>query len=204
MASIALVRPPQVMPVDVLGISQGTPSIGMAYLNGSLKNANHDVTIVDALGEGLNSFHRYGNSKLLINGLTAEEIPKKIPKSVDVIAISCMFSNEWIYTKLVIQSLAELFPNIPIIAGGEHITADPEFSLRTAPQIDVCVKGEGEKTIIEVIDAILNESAFSEINNNGTIKVDLENYIVHPKLGDQAGVLGALAIAMGLYSEINM
>ena len=32
------------------------------------------------------------------------------------------------------------------------------------------------------------------------IKVDLENYIVNPKLGDQAGVLGALAIAMGLYS----
>ena len=36
------------------------------------------------------------------------------------------------------------------------------------------------------------------------IKVDLENYIVNPKLGDQAGVLGALAIAMGLYSEINL
>ena len=36
------------------------------------------------------------------------------------------------------------------------------------------------------------------------IKVDLENYIVHPKLGDQAGVLGALAIAMGLYSEIKL
>jgi len=175
MASIALVRPPQVMPIDVLGISQGTPSIGMAYLNGSLKNANHDVTIVDALGEGLNSFHRYGNSKLLINGLTAEEIPKKIPKSVDVIAISCMFSNEWIYTKLVIQSLAEIFPNIPIIAGGEHITADPEFSLRTAPQIDICVKGEGEKTIIEVIDAILNKSDFSEIP--GVAFTEDEKYI---------------------------
>ena len=82
MATIALVRPPQVMPIDVLGISQGTPSIGVAYLNGSLKNANHDVTIVDALGEGLNSFHRYGNSKLLINGLTAEEIPNKIPNKI--------------------------------------------------------------------------------------------------------------------------
>ena len=32
---------------------------------------------------------------------------------------------------------------------------------------------------------------------------DLENYIVHPKLGDEAGVLGALAIAMGLNFEIN-
>jgi len=35
------------------------------------------------------------------------------------------------------------------------------------------------------------------------IKFDLENYIVHPKLGDEAGVLGALAIAMGLNFEIN-
>jgi|TARA_Y100000310_G_scaffold242354_1_gene246497 radical SAM superfamily enzyme YgiQ (UPF0313 family) len=169
MASIALVRPPQVMPVDALGISQGTPSIGVAYINGSLKKAGHNVTIVDALGEDLNTFHQYGDSKLLINGLTAEEIPKMIHEPVDIIAISCMFSNEWVYTKLVIKSLVSSFPNVPIIAGGEHITADPEFSLRTAPEIDVCVKGEGEKTIIEVIDAILNGDSFSNINGVGFI-----------------------------------
>ena len=36
------------------------------------------------------------------------------------------------------------------------------------------------------------------------IKFDIENYIVSPKLGDKSGVLGALAIAMGLYSDINL
>ena len=185
MASIALVRPPQVMPVDALGISQGTPSIGVAYLNGSLKKAGHDVIIVDALGEGLNSFHRYGKSKLLINGLTAEEIPNKIDHTVDVIAVSCMFSNEWVYTKLVIQSLARSFPNVPIIAGGEHITADPEFSLRTAPEINLCVKGEGEKTIIEVIDATLNGSSFHDIF--GVAFIDDGKYIdtgLSPRIGE--------------------
>ncbi len=34
------------------------------------------------------------------------------------------------------------------------------------------------------------------------IKYDIENYIVPPKLGDKAGVLGALAIAMGAYKNI--
>ena len=35
------------------------------------------------------------------------------------------------------------------------------------------------------------------------IKFDIENFIVSPKLGDKSGVLGALAIAMSLYSDIN-
>ena len=45
----------------------------------------------------------------------------------------------------------------------------------------------------------LDKSKFSLFS----VKFDLENYIVHPKLGDEAGVLGALAIAMGLNFEIN-
>ena len=164
MALIALVRPPQIMPSDVLTVTQGVPHIAIAYLTASLKEADHQVMVIDALGEDLHKFHRLNDTRLLINGLTAEEIVQKIPKSVQCIGISCAFSNEWIYTQIVIQAIAKHFPKTPIITGGEHITADPEYSLRDAPGITVCVLGEGEETIVEVVDVLLKKRSLYDIN----------------------------------------
>lgn len=141
------------MPLDALSISQGVPQIGIAYLAASLKAAGHRVVVVDALAEDLHKFHRLRETRLLVNGLTAEGVADRIPDGVDLVGVSCMFSNEWIYSQTVIQAIAERHPDVPIVAGGEHITADPAHSLRTAPGLDVCVLGEGEKTIVDIVDA---------------------------------------------------
>jgi radical SAM superfamily enzyme YgiQ (UPF0313 family) len=45
-------------------------------------------------------------------------------------------------------------PNVPIVAGGEHITATPSFTLDSTPEVDVCVLGEGEETIVELAAAV--------------------------------------------------
>jgi anaerobic magnesium-protoporphyrin IX monomethyl ester cyclase len=45
------------------------------------------------------------------------------------------------------------FPGVPIVAGGEHITATPEFTLDSTPEVDVCVIGEGEETIVDLAAA---------------------------------------------------
>ena len=49
MGLCALVRPPQVMPAGTVSANQGVPAIGVAYLAGALKDAGHDVVVVDAL-----------------------------------------------------------------------------------------------------------------------------------------------------------
>ena len=38
-----------------------------------------------------------------------------------------MFSNEWPFTRDIIQTIKKARPEIPIIAGGEHVSALPEY-----------------------------------------------------------------------------
>jgi len=163
MATIVLARPPAVLPEMVIQTSQGTPALGTAYLSSSLKKAGHKVIVIDALGEGLDKFSRIKNTRLLVNGITATEIVDRIPLEADVIAVACMFSSDWIYTRQVINKIHEAFPNKPIITGGEHITADPEYSLRSVSRITACVLGEGETTVVELCEAILKQQPLHTI-----------------------------------------
>ena len=154
MAFVALVRPPMVVPIAMYSSSQGTPPIGLAYLGGSLKAAGHRIVMVDGLGEAVHAVTKLGDLGLLINGLTANEIVARIPDDVDVIGVSCTFSNEWVYSQIVIRAIIERFPGVPVIVGGEHITAEPEYTLGRIPELHSCVLGEGEETIVDLIDAI--------------------------------------------------
>ena len=65
-----------------------------------------------------------------------------------------MFSNEWIYHRRVIELAAQRFPGVPIIVGGEHATAAAAYILRSCPGVVACALGEGEETLLEVVQAI--------------------------------------------------
>ena len=65
-----------------------------------------------------------------------------------------MFSQDWPEIRRLIQMVRRRFPSVPIVAGGEHITATSEFTLNSTPEVDVCVIGEGEETIVELADAV--------------------------------------------------
>jgi radical SAM superfamily enzyme YgiQ (UPF0313 family) len=65
-----------------------------------------------------------------------------------------MFSQDWLYAKQVIAAVHAAVPHAPIIVGGEHVTADPEHVLRTAPAVTACGLGEGEETLVEFVAAV--------------------------------------------------
>ncbi len=142
---------------------QGVPPLGVAYLAAMLKAHGHTVTTVDAFGEAIDRFTRIDGTPLLINGLTAADIAARIPGDVDIIGVSCMYSNEWVYARVVIQAIALRFPDVPIIGGGEHFTADPEYALRTAPQLRAVVLGEGEETLVDLVDALMTGRALATV-----------------------------------------
>jgi len=157
MAKITIVKPPIVVPVDSIASQAGIPPIGVAYLGSALKRAGHQVQIIDGHGEAIGRHTKIaGADGIVINGLRASEIASRVDEDVDLIAVSCMFSNEWIYVKTIIRTLAAAFPNVPLIVGGEHPTAEPERVLRTVPEIAVCGLGEGEETIVELADHFCN------------------------------------------------
>ncbi len=167
MSVITIIRPPAVLPYYAITTSQGVPPIGPAYITSCLKQNGHKVCFIDSFGQALNKFTKINNSRLLINGLLADEIINQIPYETDVIGISCMFSNEWIYVNLIVEKILSKFSNIPVILGGEHVTADPSYLLSKHPELFCCVLGEGEETIIELVNLIENNKYDKKYSVNG-------------------------------------
>jgi anaerobic magnesium-protoporphyrin IX monomethyl ester cyclase len=151
---VTLIRPPLVIPRSAPRMLAGTPPIGVALLAAVVEQAGHAVTAIDAYGEAPAAFSDIDHGNLSIAGLTADEIARRIPADTDVIGVSCMFSQEWLYAKRVIAAAQAAAPGATVIVGGEHATADPAHVLRRAPEVAACVLGEGEETLLDVVDAL--------------------------------------------------
>ncbi|OGR50725.1 MAG: hypothetical protein A3I11_02125 [Elusimicrobia bacterium RIFCSPLOWO2_02_FULL_39_32] len=179
---VTLIRGPLVAPLGSLN-NEPTPALGLAFLAGTLKEAGFDVRGIDATAENINQIKPIANTKLQYNGLGIEEIIDKICPSTKVIAISAMFSHEWTFIKKLITSIKNAFPNIPIIAGGEHSTALSEYSLRDCPSLDYIGIGEGEEIILEFCTKIATDQTISDVNgliylkNGDLVKNPLKNRI---------------------------
>ena len=72
-----------------------------------------------------------------------------------------MFSAEWPIERALITATRERFPKALFVAGGEHITALPEYSLRDCPALDVCVRGEGEHPFYELVESWAEDRTFT-------------------------------------------
>jgi radical SAM superfamily enzyme YgiQ (UPF0313 family) len=140
-----------------------TPPIGPAYLAASLRQAGHTARIIDGLGENPFQVTSLFGNKVTAIGLRSEEIVERIEPDTDLIGVSCMFSQDWPEIRRMIALARRRFPDIPIVAGGEHITAVPDFTLESTPEVDVCAIGEGEETIVDLANAIDQRASFEAI-----------------------------------------
>lgn len=145
---IILIRPPNTVTRGEVNLTIGPP-IGLAYLASSLVQAGHDVAAIDAFGEA--PFKRTPiNSRVSLAGLTIPEILERIPRDVDVVGVSAMFTQEWPTTSLLIDEIANLPSRPLIVVGGEHVTALPKYCLETS-KTNICVLGEGEESLLEIL-----------------------------------------------------
>lgn len=144
---VTLIRPAMVSSTGTWS-SPVTPPLGLAYLAAMLREAGHDVEIIDAIAENIDQFME--EDGYIFQGLTIEETVARINPKTEMIGLSCMFSQDWPVMRALANAIKNRFPAVPLVAGGEHITALPEFSLENAPSIDVCVLGEGEETLVDL------------------------------------------------------
>jgi len=130
------------------------PPLGLAYLAASLKQAGFNPRVIDAVGEGIEQFCLFEKvPETMRHGLSNQEIISRIPLDEKIIGVSCMFSQDWTLCRDLITDIKKQFPNTYIVAGGEHITSMYEYSLSDCPSLDCCVLGEGEETIVELVEA---------------------------------------------------
>ena len=114
------------------------PHLGLLMLAAVLRKAGYRVQILDAAAQSTG----YED--------TLTEAKKFQP---DIIALTAV-TPSIIKTVKLASMMKETFPSIPIVIGGPHFTAVPEQTLSDYPVFDYGVVGEGEETIIELVEAL--------------------------------------------------
>lgn len=112
--------------------------VGLTSIAAVLERQGYAVSIVDADAENLTLEQ------------TIERIVKENPSYV---GSTCMTATMDITNKFYAR-LKEKLPHVKIIVGGPHVSALPKRTLEDSNEIDIVVKGEGEETIIELLDAM--------------------------------------------------
>jgi len=151
MSRILLVRPPSVFSASTFSAPVTMP-LGNAYLSANLLKHGHLVTNLDALGEDINHIGLSYHPRVRYRGLSTQKILDRITERPDGVGVSVMFSQDWPHIEDMINAIHAKFPDVPIVAGGEHPTAAGEYVLRSCPAVTHVALGEGEETIVEWAD----------------------------------------------------
>jgi hypothetical protein len=98
---------------------------GPAYLASVLEKAGYNTSILDALGENIFEVRTSGCGTYNFQGLNADELLERIDPAALVFGVSMMFSQEWVPQREFINKVRARYPNLIIVAGGEHPIALP-------------------------------------------------------------------------------
>ena len=111
----------------------GLQPLGILYLAGKLKAAGHQVITID--GE--------------ILGLTVKETVDAVMRAEpDLVGISLMTPQYPVGLEIA-EEVKRRAPRIAVCAGGAHVNATLDETLRRCPSIDFLACGEGEETLAE-------------------------------------------------------
>ena len=140
MFKIALINPPQ-------PTRYSQPPMGLAMLAAVLERQGYKVIVVDA------------------NALKLKP-EDMVPYVTDADVIGLTAMTPTINTAITIAChLKKAVPGLTIILGGPHATLLPDETLVSGPEIDVLVRGEGENTFVELLQALENKQPLSKIPN---------------------------------------
>jgi len=121
------------------------PPMGLALIAAILEKAGYPVTLLDA------------------NALNLQpETIVPLVKDADIIGLTAMTPTINSATTTA-HLLKQAHPDVTIVLGGAHVSLLPEETLAATPEIDIIVRGEGEETIIELLQAVEGEKPFDKI-----------------------------------------
>jgi anaerobic magnesium-protoporphyrin IX monomethyl ester cyclase len=132
---IALVNPP---PPSGAYVHYQNPLIGVAYMAAALAKKGYEVTVVDC-----------PPLKMTYEDLK-REIIRFEPNIVGITSVTVTFSSALKAARILKGSYPQAF----IVLGGPHVTVVDEQTLNEQPEVDIVVRGEGEQTILELVDLL--------------------------------------------------
>jgi radical SAM superfamily enzyme YgiQ (UPF0313 family) len=172
--SICLINPP------VIGVMEpwyDTPDFvrtGLAYLAGYLRaHSDVQITIIDA------KFERLDFSKVL------DRVREIRP---DIVGLTA-FTNEIKPAAYTAAAIKKELPECITIIGGVHVTAIPEETLKEFASFDIGVIGEGEETLLELVNNIRGKGNLEEVKGIIFRTRDvLKKTTARPRIADQDSI----------------
>ncbi|MDP6175676.1 MAG: cobalamin-dependent protein, partial [Rhodospirillales bacterium] len=113
--------------------------VGIGMISSCLKRAGHEVRV-------LNPNHSTLDLEMLVSGAIREFEP-------ELLAIGGM-SFHVSQIREAVDIARPLLPDQPIVLGGVCVSYQPEVAMRAIPGADYGVAGEGEYTIVELVQAL--------------------------------------------------
>lgn len=143
-------------------------TILLAYSSGTtLPDAS--TTFTDLLPIGLCSLHAVLRSAGIqahlanLSGMDEAQIVKTYQQlSPDIFGFSQWTHNRHITLKLA-RLAKQIYPHSLVIAGGGHATHQAESLLSAHPELDLIVAGEGEATLLDLLEARQSGRPFNDI-----------------------------------------
>lgn len=138
---IVLVNPPLSMEERYGAWAKGgtrTPPLGLAQLAAVVREHGYSPAILDCTALGLNDAE------------AAQTLLSMKPRYVGLTAVTIAVNNAGRLARLLKDADREW----TVIVGGPHVTALPEETMAQFPDFDIGVVGEGEVTLVELLDAL--------------------------------------------------
>jgi len=153
----------------------------MALIAAILEKEGHRVSILDA-----NAL-----------GLRPEDVPTKVTDA-DVVGLTAMTPT--ISAALgIARHLKQANPELTTVMGGAHATLLPEETLTLAPELDIIVRGAGDETVFELLQALEDTQSLDSIAG---ISYRADGEVVHT--ADRTSIVNMDALPYTAYHLLPM
>jgi anaerobic magnesium-protoporphyrin IX monomethyl ester cyclase len=123
------------------------PPLSILYLAAVLKEMDVEVSVLDQPALGL----------------TVKETLSWVEKeNPDVLGFSTLTSSGQT-AALISNKVKEKNPNVTIVFGNHHATFNADRILRKYSSVDIIVRGEGERTVVELANCLKNDGDLKEV-----------------------------------------
>ena len=155
---VALVAPPY--PLE----EAPSPPLGICYIASSLEAMGAEVILIDYI------VSRYSREKL------TKELESFRPDIVGVTSVTMNFPQ----AVDIVKTTKAYDPSIITMMGGPHVSFDAMSTLIKYPEIDIIVMGEGERTVMELMQCIREKDSWNKVDGIA-FKKDGQVVITRPR-----------------------
>ncbi|MCI0415655.1 B12-binding domain-containing radical SAM protein [bacterium] len=146
------------------------PPYGPAILVTSLEEHGYSTDLCDLGHEVIGHAHRVSSAAEFSYRIWEKVLDKKIAEfQPDVVGLSCMFNMGHQPIKDIAHYIRSNYPEMPILAGGVHVSLTTEQFLQDVPDVDFVLLYEADHSIVSFFDVVNAARPVEELRQVATL-----------------------------------